>query len=183
MFCGKEAYPHILDCACHTPTDTTTFTYDDLYTIYIVMLTIDNGKDIFGTLVDRLRRLIIMPTRMFICLNHRKVYAAIKSTVPRLLYCGRRCIHSYIGCVNDHTFAHPESGKMHGINFKMKHLMANCYNSYNTNIKCPELAVYFPEYHLDVDNDSSSSSDSSDHCCDWCNKYMCECGSDYSDEW
>lgn len=177
MFCGKQSNSHKLDCMCHTLADSTTFTYSDLYKVYLVMQGISGGVDICNTLFSRLRQVTIMPTRIYLCIIHRKSWVGSGYTMPKIPSCGYHCDLQYIGCVNEPTFVFPVYDE-YGVELNVKHLMANCYDSDNNIIKCAELATYFPPKNIDGDS-YDSDSNSCDYSDDNCTGVNCTCFDGY----
>lgn len=168
MFCDKETNPHKLDCECHTLTSSTIFIHDELYKIYIyiVMRDISGGRDIITALFSRLRQVTIMPTHVYVCVNHEKWWAGSGYTMPKTPSCGHHCDSHYVGCVNNPTLTLSDYYS-YSVELNVKHLMANSYDSNINIVKCAELATYFPPknmYGNSYDSDSNSCYDSDDNC-------------------
>lgn len=171
MFCSREVHIFALDCECHT-LKSTTFTYDELYKVYLVMRNVVGSKDVFSALINHLRQVTIVPTHVYLCYTHNRSWVSTKYPKFRKPGCGTHCVIIYDGCVNDNILVKP------GLRYNPKQLMANCYDSNGVNIECAELSTYFPK-----DCAYGHSYDSVGHSDDDCTSDNCICDSDDSSEW
>lgn len=147
MSCSKALTT--LDCKCHPPA---TFTYDELYQMYLVMRTTAAGKDIFGGFLSQLRRVTIEPTHVYRCCDHVTGWVRAGHSVDNNC-CGGRSVVKYAGCVNSPSFVFPSYAVKYGGIFKLECLLSYCFDVDNRRIECPKLALYFPkEYSYDPAN-------------------------------